>query len=78
MSAAEALLLALRGLRAHRLRSALTMLGLIIGVSAVILLVACGQGVQNSVDARIEPVANVITIVPHPANIPGGAPLRRT
>jgi putative ABC transport system permease protein len=73
MSVAEALLLALRGLRAHRLRSALTMLGLIIGVSAVILLVACGQGVQNSVDARIEPVANLITIVPHPANIPGGS-----
>lgn len=36
----EAVLIALRGLRAHRLRSALTMLGLIIGVSAVILLVA--------------------------------------
>jgi putative ABC transport system permease protein len=74
MSVAEALLLALRGLRAHRLRSALTMLGLIIGVSAVILLVACGEGVQNSVDARIEPIANNITIVPHPVNIPGGPP----
>ncbi|MDT7711885.1 MAG: putative transport system permease protein [Pseudonocardiales bacterium] len=50
------------------------MFGLIIGVSAVILLVACGQGVQNSVNARIEPVANNITIVPHPANVPGGPP----
>ncbi len=73
MSLGEALLIALRGLRAHRLRSALTMLGLIIGVAAVILLVACGLGVQKSVDARIEPVANLITIVPHPANIPGGS-----
>jgi len=52
----------------------LTMLGLIIGVSAVILLAACGQGVQNSVDVRIEPVANNITIVSKAADIPGGPP----
>ena len=74
MSLTEALLIALRALRAHRLRSTLTMLGLIIGVSAVILLAACGQGVKNSVDARIEPVANNITIVPQAAAILGGPP----
>ncbi len=34
MSLSEALLIALRALRAHRLRSALTMLGLVIGVAA--------------------------------------------
>jgi putative ABC transport system permease protein len=76
MSLREALLIALRGLRAHRLRSVLTMLGLIIGVSAVILLVACGQGVQNSVDARIEPIANNITIVPQAVNLPDGPPAK--
>ncbi|MCA1836287.1 MAG: ABC transporter permease [Actinobacteria bacterium] len=74
MRLAEALLIALRALRAYRLRSMLTMLGLIIGVSAVILLTACGQGVQNSVDVRIEPVANNITIVPKAADVPGGPP----
>jgi putative ABC transport system permease protein len=74
MSMREALLIALRGLRAHRLRSALTMLGLIIGVSAVIVLFACGQGVRNSVNARIEPFANLITIVAQSANVPGGPP----
>jgi putative ABC transport system permease protein len=74
MALREALLLALRGVSAHRLRSVLTMLGLIIGVSAVIVLFACGQGVQNSVDVRIAPVANSITIVPHPPNILGGSP----
>ncbi len=74
MSLREALLIALRGVRAHRLRSALTMLGLIIGVSAVILLVAIGNGVQKSVDARIEPLANLITIVATTGDIPGGAP----
>lgn len=56
MSLKEALLIALRAVRAHWLRSMLTMLGLIIGVSAVMLLSACGQGVRNSVDARIETV----------------------
>jgi putative ABC transport system permease protein len=74
MRLGEALLIALRALRAYRLRSMLTMMGLIIGVSAVILLTACGQGVQNSVDVRIEPVANNITIVPKAADIPGGPP----
>lgn len=74
MRLGEALVIALRALRAHRLRSALTMMGLIIGVSAVILLTACGQGVQNSVDVRIEPVANNITIVSKAADIPGGPP----
>ncbi|MGH3868343.1 MAG: ABC transporter permease [Pseudonocardiaceae bacterium] len=70
----EAVLIALRALRAHRLRSALTMLGLIIGVSAVILLVAIGDGVQRSVDARIEPLANLITIVATAGDAPGVAP----
>ena len=74
MRLTEALVIALRALRAHRLRSTLTMLGLIIGVSAVVLLSACGRGVQNSVDVRIEPVANNITIVSKAADIPGGPP----
>jgi putative ABC transport system permease protein len=74
MSLWEALLIALRGLRAHRLRSALTMLGLIIGVSAVIVLFACGQGVQNSINARIAPYVNLVTIVAQPVTVPGGPP----
>jgi putative ABC transport system permease protein len=69
----EALLVALSAMRAHRLRSALTMLGLILGVSAVILLVAIGNGVQKSVDVRIEPLADLIIIVPTDGDIPGGA-----
>jgi putative ABC transport system permease protein len=68
----QAILVALRAIRAHRLRSVLTMLGLIIGVSAVILLVAVGNGVQKSIDARLEPLASLITIVPTTGNIPGG------
>jgi putative ABC transport system permease protein len=74
MSLSEALLIALRALRAHRLRSALTMLGLVIGVAAVVLLSACGEGVKNSVDARIETIANNITIVPQTSDLPDGPP----
>jgi putative ABC transport system permease protein len=70
----EALLIAMSAVRAHRLRSALTMLGLVIGVSAVIFLVAIGNGVQKSVDVRIEPLADLITIVPTTGDLPGGAP----
>src|SRR5919205_3938523 len=72
MSLREAVRIALRGLRAHRLRSVLTMLGIIIGVAAVILLVAIGNGVQASVNAKIQPLANLITIVPTTGNVPGG------
>ncbi|MGH3671746.1 MAG: ABC transporter permease, partial [Pseudonocardiaceae bacterium] len=52
MSLREALRIALRGLRANRLRSVLTMLGIIIGVAAVVLLVAIGNGVQSSVNEK--------------------------
>jgi len=45
---------ALVALRDHRLRSALTMLGIIIGVAAMITMVALGQGAQKSVQSRIE------------------------
>src|SRR6476469_6600161 len=74
MSLREAVRIALRGLRAHRLRSVLTMLGIIIGVAAVIFLVAIGNGVQSSVNAKVQPLANLITIVPSTGNVPGGGP----
>jgi putative ABC transport system permease protein len=76
MGRRNTLLTALRGLRARRLSSALTMFSLIIGVSAVILLVACGYGVKNSIDARVETVANAIAIVPTTAGVTGGPPAR--
>ncbi len=76
MSRREDLRTARRGVRAHRLRSALTMLSLIIGVSAVILMVACGYGVKNSVNARVETMANEIAIVATTAGVPGGPPAR--
>jgi putative ABC transport system permease protein len=56
------------------MRSGLTMLGLIIGVAAVILLTSFGQGVAGSVNSAIAPVANNITVVPKLSPIPGGPP----
>src|SRR5438309_11164016 len=44
---------ALRGILANRMRSALTMLGILIGTAAVILLVAVGTGIANQVQVQI-------------------------
>jgi putative ABC transport system permease protein len=56
---------ALRSLRAHRLRSALTMLGIIIGVAAVVVMVAVGSGARDRIAAQIRSLgANLISISP--------------
>lgn len=53
MTIAEALRLALRRLRANKVRSGLTGLGVIIGVAAVVALMAVGQGAQSALTQRI-------------------------
>lgn len=58
----ESARIALRGLRGNKLRSALTMLGIIIGVAAVIILVAFGNGLQRFVADAFGPLANQIQI----------------
>jgi len=56
---------ALQALIANKLRSGLTMLGIIIGVGAVIALVAVGAGAQAQVAERFESLgANMLTISP--------------
>jgi putative ABC transport system permease protein len=49
----DSMRVALRGILANRLRSALTMLGILIGTAAVILLVAVGTGISNQVQVQI-------------------------
>src|SRR5207247_7149338 len=49
----EILMMALASLRANKLRSLLTMLGIVIGVGAVIAMIALGNGAENAVKARI-------------------------
>ena len=56
---------ALRALRENWLRSALTMLGIVIGVASIVLVFAIGQGVKRDVMKQIESLgANVVFIVP--------------
>ena len=54
MSVLDTVNIALRAIFANRLRSALTSLGLIIGVCSVIVLIAIGQGTQKGVTDRIQ------------------------
>ena len=61
----EALRMALRAMRAHRLRTFLTMLGIIIGIASVVLVVALGRGAQNQVLSQIgELGTNTLDIFP--------------
>ena len=56
---------ALRGILANRMRSALTMLGILIGTAAVILLVAVGTGISNQVQVQIRNLGtNAVYILP--------------
>src|SRR5690242_1114935 len=56
---------ALRALRLNRLRTGLTMLGMIIGVAAVVLMLAVGQGAQTMVNQAIASIgSNLFIVVP--------------
>ena len=65
MRAGEAFRVALGALLANRLRSALTMLGVVIGVGAVVILVAIGSGAKQEVETQVEGLgSNIIIVVP--------------
>jgi len=73
MSILEGLRLALNGLLSNRLRSGLTMLGILIGVSAVILLVGVGNGASYAVQQQIQSLgSNLLTVFPSNAKAAGG------
>jgi putative ABC transport system permease protein len=77
--------IAFRALAANKLRSALTMLGIIIGVGAVITLMAAGEGVSAYVESQFQGLgSNLLFVVPggedeatsgQPGTILGGAEL---
>jgi macrolide transport system ATP-binding/permease protein len=61
----EALRMATRAMTAHKLRTFLTMLGIIIGIASVVSVVALGQGTQQSVLANIASIGtNTINVYP--------------
>ena len=67
----DSLHVALKGLLANRMRSLLTMLGILIGTAAVILLVAVGTGISNAVQHQIETMGSNAVYV-WPEQNPGG------
>jgi len=72
MNIANLILLALRALQRNKLRALLTMLGIIIGVSAVITMMSIGEGSKQSIQSSLSSMgSNMITIMPS-SNEPGG------
>ncbi len=65
MRVGEAVRLAWEALLANRLRSGLTMLGVVIGVTSVVLLVAIGSGARDEVTSGIESLgSNILFVAP--------------
>lgn len=63
---------ALRALRMNRLRTGLTMLGMVIGVAAVVLMLSIGQGAQTKINQSIETMGSNLFIVLPGATSSGG------
>ncbi len=75
MKAADGIGLALSAISAHRLRSFLTLLGIAVGVAAVILLTSIGEGIHRFVLAEFTQFGtNVIGITPGKVKTAGPAP----
>ncbi len=68
MNLMEGIRSAWQGLSANKMRAALTMLGVIIGVMAVVALLSVGQGMERSVIQQIQSIGtNLILLGPEPA-----------
>jgi putative ABC transport system permease protein len=64
--------IALRALRVNRMRSALTMLGIVIGVAAVIAMVGVGTGATDRIQEQIQSIgSNLIIVQPGSLNSNG-------
>jgi putative ABC transport system permease protein len=72
VNAWECMRSAVRALRANLLRSVLTMLGIVIGVAAVIAMVAIGSGAQTQVDDQIRSLGSNLLLV-QPGSLKQGA-----
>jgi len=70
----ESLTIALRSLFSNKMRSVLTMLGIIIGVGAVIAIMAGGRGMESAVTSTLEDLGtDVLYVQPTNPDAPGGA-----
>src|ERR1035437_10336505 len=74
MNTSDILLETFSALFANKVRTGLTMLGIVIGIASVISMTAIGQGAQNSISSSIESIgANLVMTMPGTAR-PFGAP----
>jgi putative ABC transport system permease protein len=75
MSPFESMRIATRALRVNKLRSALTALGIVVGVAAVVCMISVGAGAQTEVSEKIRTLgANLLLVMPGARNT-GGARL---
>ncbi len=72
MSTFQLLRVALRALAINKLRSALTMLGIVIGVGAVIVMIAVGAGAQARVEEQIRALGSNLLLIMPGATTAGG------
>lgn len=72
MNLFASLRIALRSIGANKLRSALTMLGMIIGVGSVVALVAIGSGAQASITSQIQGIGSNLLFISPGAQQQGG------
>lgn len=65
MKLAGNIVIAINGLRSNKLRSLLTVLGIVIGVAAVIVMIGVGQGAQANITSKIESMgSNLLMVFP--------------
>ncbi len=69
----QAIKIALRGLRVNKMRSSLTMLGIIIGVAAVITMLAVGEGARTSLANSVASLGTNLILVLPGSTTSGGA-----
>jgi putative ABC transport system permease protein len=71
----DSIMLALRAITAHRLRSVLTLAGIAVGIAAVILLTSIGEGIHRYMLAEFSQFGtNVVAVSPGKAKVGGGPP----
>ena len=72
MRATRLIKVALKSIVKNKMRTLLTMLGIIIGVGAVIVMVAIGEGAQSQIAAQIQNLGtNMLVITPGSSNAGG-------
>jgi putative ABC transport system permease protein len=74
MNFLESVRVAARALRVNKMRSLLTVLGIVVGVAAVVCMVSIGSGAQAQVSEKIRTLgANLLLVTPGAAQTSGGA-----